>query len=133
MSDFGESISLEDSFSVAYFAGFSPGGAPRFLPPEIMLAIPGKKSTLDYAKSDVFGLGMTLYLMLQGVNASPFSADDHSHHLAKNFVEPANFYDEDIRVLVRDMLSPDPQLRPLPQQVRDRLSIMDARDLYKFS
>lgn len=106
----------------------SLGGAPKFLPPEIMLAQPGRHSTLDYSKSDIFGAGMVLYQMLQGVDASPFGRDDHRDYTSANFVEPSLCYDEDIRALVREMLSPDPQQRPLPKRAREILFSIDARD-----
>ena len=127
LNDFGEAIPMEDSFVTPYPAGFSPGGAPKFLPPEIMLAQPGRNSTLDYTKSDVFGAGMVFYQMMQGVDAQPFGSDDHRNYTLPNFVEPSECYDEDIRTLVREMLSPDPQQRLLPKRAREILFTIDAR------
>ena len=130
LNDFGEALSLaeDQSFVMPYVRGFNVGGASKFLPPEIMLAKPGKEGSLDFSKSDIFGAGMVLYQLLQGPDSSPFEGRDGDHRVytADNYKEPSACYDEDVKQLVRQLLSPDPAQRPMPADAQILLAAMDC-------
>eukprot|EP00455_Lapot_gusevi_P040723 TRINITY_DN4636_c0_g1_i3.p1 TRINITY_DN4636_c0_g1~~TRINITY_DN4636_c0_g1_i3.p1 ORF type:complete len:426 (+),score=59.38 TRINITY_DN4636_c0_g1_i3:569-1846(+) len=76
VADLGESInrSVRRSFVMDYLDGFSLGGAPAYLPPEIRQARP-EEDQLDYSKSDVYGLGCVMYEMMSAQAELPLGSD----------------------------------------------------------
>eukprot|EP00455_Lapot_gusevi_P037599 TRINITY_DN4219_c0_g1_i1.p1 TRINITY_DN4219_c0_g1~~TRINITY_DN4219_c0_g1_i1.p1 ORF type:complete len:147 (+),score=37.66 TRINITY_DN4219_c0_g1_i1:26-442(+) len=75
VADLGESInSLSRTFKFTYIDGFSLGGAPAYLPPEIRQAR-SEVDQLDYTKSDVYGLGCVMYEMMHREPVLPIRAD----------------------------------------------------------
>ncbi len=68
--------------------------------------------------------------MTMGVDASPFGSDSHKTFSADKYVElpsGAGGYDEDVRELVRVLLSPVAADRPLPGRIREMLAAMDTQ------
>eukprot|EP00455_Lapot_gusevi_P046276 TRINITY_DN6061_c0_g2_i2.p1 TRINITY_DN6061_c0_g2~~TRINITY_DN6061_c0_g2_i2.p1 ORF type:complete len:266 (+),score=29.86 TRINITY_DN6061_c0_g2_i2:94-798(+) len=73
VADLGESIHRKsESFQLEYQDGFNLGGAFAYLPPEIRDA--RVDDELDYAKSDVYGLGCVMYEMMERQPVLPISS-----------------------------------------------------------
>jgi len=69
--NFAESMPDNTDFKIPYQFEFIKGGLISYLAPEIALARPGKNSFLDYSKSDIYSVGLTLYLMFTGMIEVP--------------------------------------------------------------
>ena len=124
LMDFGEAVHL-DEWEFAYIDGYGPGGATAFLAPEIMGNLV-RNGRLNYAKNDVFALGMTMYFMLAGLSSSlqPFDTSEPRDYAMTSYQELSAAYDADIRAVVRDMLQPAMEDRLSATELRDRVMAM---------
>ena len=75
LADFGEAVQ-NNTWVIPYFNGFSVGGAQLYLGPEI-LNNARLGAVLDYEKSDVYGMGVTAYQMLAGIDGAPYNIPEH--------------------------------------------------------
>ena len=122
LADFGIAVQLPNSsFRVPFQIAFERGGAPFYLAPEIATAEPGLNSELDYSKSDVFGLGLVLYHMLSGETPNAFGSANHSEFSDARYLDLPECYDERVRAVVRNMLTPDYTRRLSALQARDAI------------
>ena len=83
-------------------------GSPALFPPEVASG----KETLSGFKADVWGCGITLYMMVCG--APPFSGDSVEHlldNIAEAKFDIPDHLSEDLQSLLRGMLHPDESLR----------------------
>jgi serine/threonine protein kinase len=124
VSDFGSAWDLRgnQSLCVPFLAAFPRGGAPTFLPPEIVNPRPGRGSVLDYRKADSWAVGKILYQMLAG--EEPFTTEDNRTISDATYVPISEDYDEDIQSFVRELLRPDLNVR---LSTKDALAFLDAQ------
>lgn len=123
LSNFASAVQLEDEdqWKPPFRDGFSIGGTTLHLPPEIVLAKPGRGQVLNYVKSDIFAIGMTAYAMLAPANNQlPFGANNanHTSFTADSYVDLPACYSDGVRNLVRVMVAP---------QVDDRLALDEIK------
>lgn len=94
------------------------GGNTRLMAPEIITAIPGPASVLDYSKSDLWAVGALAYEILGADNPFYPTESNSYHHLnSYNYKEeelpnlPGDV-PEALKQLVQKLLSRDPEQRP---------------------
>ena len=63
------------------------GGAPHYLPPEIQQQKPRRGLLLDYAKSDVWAVGLILYELLADPGTDPYKCSGGKRMGAKGWCE----------------------------------------------
>ena len=99
--------------AVNFQMDFGRGGAPAYLPPEIMTVKPGEGSVLDYSKSDVFSVGVIAFEMLaMGPPFAPYGTYEAARYNSMGYVGlPAEFYELDIRNLVWGLLDSTAETR----------------------
>ena len=99
LSDFGHSFDLRQNriagFKVEFkYKGFTRGGAPAFLAPEIGLARPGPDAVLDYYKSDEWAVGLVLHQLLAGAShghdSSVFAGFELGSGALQNWLQDAD-------------------------------------------
>jgi serine/threonine protein kinase len=110
LADFGEVGPLKLPFVKGTT---SPGGAPKYIAPEIRAYISGMadggKETIDYSKNDVYAIGMIGYAMCTGsADADPWPEGIPPQALEASTLKriPAGVYSEDLRAFVEALLSP---------------------------
>ena len=116
LGDFGEAINFgplregqDDAsrFSVPYFPGYNPGGAAICMAPEVVNNTSVGK-VMDYAKNDVFALGMAAYHALTGGDRpDPFGTCNQREYTAENYRPLPECYDADVREVVRRAVHPE--------------------------
>jgi serine/threonine protein kinase len=109
LADFGCCFNFKENnindFKITYpFEGF-PKGAPAFLPPEIMKTKPGKNQFLDYSKSDIYSLGIVLYLMLSIIDGK--EQDDWPFDEKENYIDLPNYINSEIKLFLKNILKND--------------------------
>eukprot|EP00455_Lapot_gusevi_P031288 TRINITY_DN3385_c0_g3_i1.p1 TRINITY_DN3385_c0_g3~~TRINITY_DN3385_c0_g3_i1.p1 ORF type:complete len:818 (+),score=128.92 TRINITY_DN3385_c0_g3_i1:77-2530(+) len=117
VAGFSASINRKQ-FQLEYMSGVSLGGAPAYLPPEIRSA--EDDETLDYTKSDVYGLGCVMYQMMKRDASLPLSK--HSD-LSPEF---SRDYQEDLCGLVAACTRRDPTTRCSLEQAFRELVRLEA-------
>jgi serine/threonine protein kinase len=113
LSDFGEALDLRDTivkdFKVPYtMEGFSKGGAPIALSPEMLSAQPGRGKVLDYSKNDVYALGRVMWDMMYYPSDPLTSAELKSTTRNPTI---SKYYSKRLHEMVLSLLSIDPKLR----------------------
>eukprot|EP01044_Picomonas_judraskeda_P006521 COSAG03_NODE_653_length_6435_cov_8.434186_3_plen_1280_part_00 len=126
VADFGEALdafeftepTAPQSFRMPFNAPMSRGGAPHYLPPEIMSEKAGRGKFLDYTASDAWALGMVLYALLS--RDEPFSVSNHREFSSATYRElRRESCSVEVASLVGALLRVDPA---------DRLSAREANE-----
>ena len=72
IADFGEALDCRlyqlDGLKMPFPVDFPRGGAPAYLAPEIVKAVPGPTTVLDYTRNDDWACGMMFHSLLQMVS-----------------------------------------------------------------
>jgi hypothetical protein len=120
LADFGEVGDLRLDFKKGET---SPGGAPDYLAPEIVAQISsmadGATAEIDYAKNDIYAIGMIAYKMcMHNMDATPWP-DGTVPSVDTLRRIPADAYSEQLRAFIeRGLLSPDPTQRMSYQEAQ---------------
>ena len=73
IADFGEALDCRlyqlDGLKMPFPVDFPRGGAPMYLAPEILKAVPSPHTILDYTRNDDWACGMIFHFLLQMVSA----------------------------------------------------------------
>jgi ankyrin repeat protein len=113
LANFGEALDTLaeeiDDFRMPFFTRDTPrGGAPTYLAPEVMAAVPGSMrhpQFIDYSKNDVFAAGMVAHYMLTNGRVDPFSTN-HPGYSAETYTRPPQECPESVADLVWTMVNP---------------------------
>ena len=120
LADFGEVGDLRLDFKKGET---SPGGAPDYLAPEIVAQISsmadGATAEIDYAKNDIYAIGMIAYKMcMHNMDATPWP-DGTVPSVDTLRRIPTDAYSEQLRAFIeRGLLSPDPTQRMSYQEAQ---------------
>lgn len=108
--DFGISCALNAKLDMLQCADTDPAGTEVYLAPEILLSDMIDLPAPTYLKSDIWSLGIMMYLLMTG----EFLIEDIEDFANVRASLDADFYPEDPQLanLVRQMLTLDPRRRP---------------------
>jgi serine/threonine protein kinase len=130
LADFGCCVNFKefgfDDLKLPYqIDGTSKGGAPAFLPPEIMKTKPGKNKFLDYTKSDIYSCGIVLYLMLFGRSIVDGKEQDNwPFDKNSNYIDLPNYINSEINEFLKNILKNDLNERFSVKQAWDQIKIL---------
>lgn len=107
-------------------------GTPDYLSPEMYKLLIGEKVEVDFFKSDIFSLGVTVLFLARLSLSSSISRTYSDEQQLKQAVEAETCgltYSADLQKLLRRMLEKDPAKRPTIEQILFEQDIIDGREV----
>jgi len=98
-------------------------GDSRYIAPELL-----EENYEHLTKADIYSLGMSAYELCRASQQPLPSGGEEWHQIRRGYLEPMTV-DSELVSLIREMLCPDPCLRPCARDVIRRLGLEDKKDI----
>eukprot|EP00871_Galdieria_phlegrea_P002199 jgi/Galph1/2980/GphlegSOOS_G1621.1 len=122
IGDLGLTASSESEIISGYNLDLSEGDS-RYIAPELL-----EENYDNLTKADIFSLGATAYELCRLSKLPLLSGGDEWHQIRRGELEAMTINGE-METLIRDMLNPNPLLRPTAKEVVNRVSSQESKEL----